>query len=394
MTSSPNRSIITPYRNQTNMPLEAIQQIARSLRTKKHLLITTRANPSGDCLASALAFCLLARRLGKKAAIAIDTSRFSLPERFGFLPEYESIRHELARKSDITLEFDLNHGAINALTYHARSGKLAIRIFPKEPGLVIGQMKQKQANYPYDAIVVLDSCDLESLGRVYDEHTEFFYHTDIINIDHQPENEHFGQINLVEMSAVSTSEILFTLAQHLGPELLDGALATCLLAGIIHESRSFQAPNITPRTLAISSELVSLGADRAEIMRRLHYNKPVSTLQLWGRMLANLTLDADARLTWVPVSAEDFEHTKTNEQDLLDVLDEVLQHAPLSRAIAIVYPAGQGFRAVVHTHEPSLDLRRSLSRLGAFGSRNLVSCEIGAPSSDEAIAYIRELLAD
>ncbi len=376
------------------MPLETIQQIARSLRTKKHILITTRANPAGDAIASALAFCLLARRLGKKAAIAIDTTRFALPRQFTFLPEYESIRHELGRESDITLEFDLNHDTINGLTYHARGGKLTIRIFPKEPGLAIGQMKQKQANYPYDAIVVLDSCDLESLGKVYDEHTEFFYHTDIINIDHQSENEHFGQINLVEMSAVATSEILFTLAQHLGPEFVDGPLATCLLAGIIYESRSFQTPNITPRTLAIASELVSLGADRAEIMRKLHYNKPVSTLQLWGRMLANLTLDAGASLTWVPVSAEDFERTKTDEQDLLDVLDDLLQHAPSSRAIAIVYPVGSGFRAVVHTHEPSLDLRRALARLGAFGSRNLVSCEIEARTSDEAVGYIRELLAD
>ncbi|MBI2636932.1 MAG: hypothetical protein HYW81_01950, partial [Parcubacteria group bacterium] len=345
-----------------------------------------------DCLGSALTFRLLARRLGKQADIAIDASRFALPERFGFLPEYGSIRHELARKSDITLEFDLNHDTINGLTYDARGGKLAIRIFPKEPGLAVGEMKQRQATYPYDTIVVLDSCDLESLGRVYDEHAEFFYHTDIINIDHQPENERFGQINLVEMSAVATSEILFTLIQHLGPELLDGPLATCLLAGIINESRSFQTPNITPRTLAIASELVSRGADRSEIIKQLYYNKPVSALQLWGRMLANLSTDDGADLSWVAVSQEDFERTTTNEQDLLDVLDEVLQHAPPSRAIAVVYPARGAYRAVVHTHEPSLDLRRSLSRLGAFGSRNLVSCEIRARSSDEAIAHIKQLL--
>jgi len=376
------------------MPLEAIQQLARSLRTKKHFLVTTRANPAGDAIASALAFCILARRLGKKTAIAIDSSRFALPRQFEFLPEYESIRPELGRESDITLEFDLNQSDISGLTYQARGGKLAIHIFPKEPGLVIGPMKQREVNYPYDAIVVLDSCDLESLGSVYDQHTEFFYHTDIINIDHQSENEHFGQINLVEMNAVATSEILFTLAEHLAPESIDGPLATCLLAGIIHESKSFQTPNITPRTLAIASELVSRGADRAEIMRKLHYNKPVASLQLWGRMLAGLTIDEDAHLTWAAVSAEDFELTKTGEQDLLDVLDDVLHHAPRSRAIAIVYPSGQGFRAVVHTHEPAMDLRRSLARLGAFGSRNLVSCEIAAAASDEAIAYIKELLAN
>lgn len=375
------------------MPLEAIQQIAKALQHKKHLLITTRANPSGDCLASALAFCLMARRLGKKAAIAIDASRFGLPRQFAFLPQYAEIQHALARQPDVTLEFDLNHDTINSLTYDCRGGKLMVRIFPKEPGLTVGQMRQRQANYPYDAIVVLDSCDLESLGRVYDEHTEFFYHTDIINIDHQAENERFGQINLVEMSAVASTEILFTLSQHLGVDLADSALATCLLAGIIHESRSFQTPNITPKTLAIAAELVSLGADRSEIVKRLYY-KPVSALQLWGRMLANLTADDGSNLAWVAVSGEDFERTRTREQDLLDVLDDLLQHAPPARAIAVVYPAENAWRAVVHTHEPSLDLRRALARLGAFGSRNLVSCELNVRSSDDAIAHIKSLLAN
>ncbi|MDP3995537.1 MAG: DHH family phosphoesterase [bacterium] len=374
------------------MPLETIQQVAKALQTKKHILITTRANPSGDCLASALAFYALARKLKKKAAIAIDTSRFGLPERFSFLPEYANIRTELSRESDIVLEFDLNQDSLRGLTYDVRNHTLTVRVFPKEPGLTLGPVRQKNMAYPYDAIVVVDACDLESLGSVYDEHTEFFYHTDIINIDHSSENEHFGQINLVEMSAVATAEILFTVAEHLGPELIDPNLATCLLAGIVHESRSFQTNNITPKTLAIASELVSLGANRAEVMKQLYYNKPVSSLRLWGKMLSNIQVDEAAQLAWVAVTKEDFESAHAGEKDLLDVLDDLLQHAPESRAICIAYPGDEGFHAVVHTHDPSLDLRRALGRLGAFGSRNLVSCSISARNGDEAIFAIKSLL--
>ncbi|MDZ4221709.1 MAG: hypothetical protein U1C18_02440, partial [Patescibacteria group bacterium] len=89
---------------------------------------------------------------------------------------------------------------------------------------------------------------------------------------------------------------------------------------------------------------------------------------------------------------EDFESAHAGEKDLLDVLDDLLQHAPESRAICIAYPSAEGFHAVVHTHDPSLDLRRALGRLGAFGSRNLVSCSISARNGDEAIFAIKSLL--
>jgi len=330
--------------------------------------------------------------MGKRVSIAIDCQEFGLPGHLHFLPGYDSIETMLAKQSEMVLEFDLNHDSIRGLTYEVRNNKLMIRIFPTQTGITLSAPRAREAHYPYDLIAVVDACDLESLGSIYEEHTEFFYHTPIINIDHQPENEYFGELNLVEMTAVATTEILFSLAEKLASNPLDAPLATCLLAGIIHESRSFQTQNITPHTLAIASELMTMGADRSQIIQNLFYNKPISALQLWGRLLANMETSDKPSMAWAVVTQEDFEHTHTNEHDLVSLLDDLLQHAPQTDVVAILYPSQDAWKAIVHTHKPSIDLRHALGRLEPSGSRKLVTLELMVRSAHEATEIIKQSL--
>jgi len=196
------------------MMLDAIQQVIKTLEAKNHVLITTKTNPGGDSLASVLAFYLLLKKMGKKATIAIDTEQFQINKMFDFLPEFESIQQKINKSKDVIIEFDIENSSIKSLTYKIKNNKLTIHLFPENGELAIKSPKIK--NEEYDAILVLDSEDLDSLGKIYGDHTEFFYHTSIINIDHKPENEHFGEVNLVELTATSTSEIIFSLASKMG----------------------------------------------------------------------------------------------------------------------------------------------------------------------------------
>ncbi|MBU2576016.1 DHH family phosphoesterase, partial [Patescibacteria group bacterium] len=239
-------------KKETNMQLDEIQQIIKTFENKKHILITTKANPDGDAICSSLAFYLLARKLGKKADIVIDNKSFGINPNFNFLPEYSLIQSNIPKANDMVLEFDIGDNNINGLTYKVKNNKLMIRMFPNNKNMRLSTPRIKQESYSHDLIVVLDACDLDSLGNIYDEHTEFFYHTPIINIDHKAENEHFGELNLIELTATATTEILFALTETLDKNFLDEKISTCLLAGIIHESKSFQTNSITPRTLAIA----------------------------------------------------------------------------------------------------------------------------------------------
>ncbi len=372
--------------------LDTLQQITKTIETKKNILITTRANPDGDAISSALAFYLLARRLGKKASIAIDSNQFGLNSIYNFLPEFKTIQPAIKKSKDVTLEFDINSNEINGLTYKVKNNKLSIRIFPSENDLTLSPPSTKKETYVYDLIVVVDSFDLDSLGSVYDEHAEFFYHTPIINIDHGVENEHFGELNLIEMTAVSTTEILFMLAEIMQKNILDEKLSTCLLTGIIHESKSFQSTNITPRSLAVASELMSLGANRELIIEKLFYNKAVNTLQLWGRMLANLQVSDDHQIAWTMITGDDFEQTQTSEQTLLTVVDDLLSHTPEVKVVIILYAKDNYLRAIMHTHDPSIDLRQQAALLHAQGNRNFVTCDLFTKSPKDAMQTITSIL--
>lgn len=376
------------------MSLEPIQQILSHLRQAKHILLTTKANPSGDSIAAALAFYLLLKKQGKTASVVIDNAALQLANAFDFLPGYKNIATALANSGKITVEFDLQGNSIRGLTYNQADGKLLINILPADKNLLLGHPSIRAHTYPYDLIVAVDTPDLESLGRLYDEHAEFFYAAPIINIDHQADNEHFGELNLVELTAVATTEIIFDLLEVWQKNLLSADIATCLLTGIISESKSFQTPNITPRSLAIASELMAAGGRRELIIEKLYGNKSVSVLQLWGRALSSLRTDPEAGLVWSIIKQSDFSDTNTNERDVRALVEDLLTHAPGAKVLILAYPTETGSQAIVHTHRPTFDLRQILSPLNPHGSRRLVECALDQSDAAQAVEIVKQTLAE
>ena len=90
----------------------------------------------------------------------------------------------------------------------------------------------RRAKDKYDLIITVDSPDLESLGKLFEENTDFFYNTPIINIDHSSDNENYGQINHVDLTASSTAELIFNMFEEYDMKMINEDIATCLLTGI------------------------------------------------------------------------------------------------------------------------------------------------------------------
>ncbi len=376
------------------MSLEPLEQILAHLRSAKNVLLVTRANPSPDDVAAALAFYLLLKKQGKKATIAIDNAALRLASNCAWLPHYQDIATAIGPDNRLTITFDLRGQPVRGITYSIKNGQLAITMITNGERVKLGPPDIAEPTYPFDLIVSLGSPDLESLGRLYDNHTTFFYEVPLINIDHQAENEHFGELNLVELTAVATTEVVYNLMEVWDKNLIGADIATCLLTGIISESNSFQSTNITPRTLAIASELITLGGRREQIAAELYGNKPITALQLWGRILAGLHTEPECGLLWSAVKSEDFSATQTTELDLHNIIHDLLTHAPQAKTIALFFPRGPFLKAVIHTHHLHFDLRKIFAPLAARGSRNLVECDLTTPMVNEAIAIIKETLIE
>ncbi len=320
------------------------QQIFEQIKKAKNILITFTKTWNGDAVASALAFALFLKKMDKNVDIIAEKNENNnfitqTPSRvFSFLPSFHEIKNSIDNLRKFIISLDITNAKVSQIKYKVEEGNtLNFIISPKEGFFTEDDISSSSSGFKYDLIITLDTPDLESLGKIYDNDTEFFYKTPIINIDHHSDNEEFGQINLVELTSVSTSEILFKLFEKYSRDMIDEDIATCLLAGIISETKSFKTPNITPTTLLTTSQLISMGARREEIVNNLYRSRNLNVLKLWGRVLAKLKGDLNDKLIWSTLPNEDFTKTGSKEDDLNDVVEELIVNIPHAKIIVIIY---------------------------------------------------------
>lgn len=311
------------------------QQIFEQIKKAGNILITFNKIWTGDGLASALAFYLFLKKLDKNVTIAAD--KFDGGEIFKFLPAYDKINHSLTNVRKFIISLDTANAKVEKIKYKSEDNRLNFIISTKDGFFTHDDIKSYPGDFKYDLIIALDTPDLESLGSVYESDTEFFYNVPIINIDHHSENESFGQINNVELTSTSTAEIVFDLLSNYSRDLLDEDIATCLLAGMISKTRSFKTQNITPQTLSVSAQLISMGARREEIINALYRSRSLALLKLWGRVLARLNSSPDSLLVWSILSKDDFIKTGASEEDLSEVIEELIVNIPSAKIILIIY---------------------------------------------------------
>lgn len=359
------------------MALSPKEQIHESVKKSKNILVCLPKDPTTDAIAAGLALFAALEKLGKKSKVVCN--EFSLPPHHQFLPKSKEILSDLTSLKKFIISLDVTQTKVEELSYDIKDNKLDIFITPKDGLFRERDVSFSSTSYEYDLIFVVDSPDLESLGKLYDNNTEFFYHTSIINIDHSPTNEHFGQINLVDLTATSSSEIIFELIKEWKEDILDEYIATSLLAGIISKTKSFQTTTVTPRSLAIASHLISSGARREEIVKHLYQTKSVETLKLWGRALARLKQDKEHRIVWSLLGQEDFRKAgTTDEEDILSVIDELIVNAPKAEIIMILYEREKNkILAVVNT-PPNIDATSMLKEFKPVGTKDFTKIQIEA----------------
>lgn len=315
------------------LPIE--QQISALVRKHDNVLVCLPSEPTTDAIASGLAMHSVLQKLGKQSKVV--AAGFALPDNHRFLPKSDAIEHELTALKKFIVSLDVSHTAVDDIQYDIKDKHLNIYITPKNGYFETRDVSTSSSDYQFDLIIVLDSRDLISLGKIFEDNAEFFHHTPIINIDHHPANEQFGEVNMVHVTATSISEIIFELLEHLDSNLLDEYIATHLLTGIISKTKSFKTHTVTPRSLAIASHLISSGARREDIVKNLYQTKTLQSLKLWGRTLSQLQADADKRIVWSMLRQQDFSETNTAPDDLEQVIDELIVNTPDAQNVYLVY---------------------------------------------------------
>lgn len=311
------------------------QQIFKQIEKSKNVLIILLADSGGDSISSALALFLFL----KKQKYEVDIVAQNLSETkhsFSFLPDYSEITSRLDNLRRFIVSVDISAAKVNQIKYQVENNTLNFIISPSEGWFKPEDVSARAGEFKYDLIITVGISELELLGDLYDQNVEFFYKTSIINIDNKPANEEFGQINFIDLNAVAVSEIIFYLLKNYKETEINEEMATCLLAGIIQTTKNFKTPNLTPRTLLSTSELISLGANREDIVTHLFRSRDINTLKLWGRVLNSLQAEHKEELIWSKISNKDFLETNSSPDSLNDIIDELIINVPSAKLVAII----------------------------------------------------------
>lgn len=310
------------------MSISPHQQAKTFVEEHKKFLIVPHANVDPDGLSAALACHEFFQVLGKKCTVICPDT---LPESLEFLPGYGKLEHEFDATRDFIITLDRTHGLeIENLRYTVQENSVNIIVTPKKGILTANDLHLQEGDFPYDAIVIVDTADIALLGSLYEEHRDFFAKVPILNIDHHVSNAGFGSIQLIRTTAASATEVLYDWFTHTPSwkAMLTPDLATLLLTGLITDTRSFQNPNTTPRSLEVAAELLDCGARQQEIIHAIYKTKPLSTLKIWGRALHNLQTNPAERIVWSAVSKEDLLEMQADPKETHGVIDELLTTIP------------------------------------------------------------------
>lgn len=134
-----------------------------------------------------------------------------------------------------------------------------------------------------EAIFVIDTSGLERIGTIYEAAS--FAAVPVVNIDHHVTNEMYGDVNFVE-DRTSTAELILDILDYLHIPL-DETMATCLLTGIITDTRGFRTSNTSEESLRNAVRLVEAGAPLTRITNAAFSHRPRSIIEMWGYGLSH-----------------------------------------------------------------------------------------------------------
>ncbi|MDO8513590.1 MAG: DHH family phosphoesterase [bacterium] len=351
------------------MELTPKQQSIELIRSAKRILIASHINPDGDSFGSLIALTLALKKIDKEVvAVCADP----IPEYLQFLPSADLVSQELTGAKDFIITVDLAKTDVDKLGYKrlADEKKLHIVITPTQGFFEPQDVSFQQSMARFDLAIILDCSDLESrLGSIYDNNTSLFYETPIVNIDHHISNDHFGKVNWIDLTATSTAEILVALLESLGREkpLLDSDIATALLTGITTDTGSFQNASTTPKSFTVAAQLVAAGAKQQEIVKKIYKTRPLSTLKLWGKALANVQEDIPHRFIWSTITQQDLEASGASESETSGVIDELLKTAPNIDFALLLSERKGGVHGNLRAVEKGVDVARLANLFGGGG---------------------------
>jgi bifunctional oligoribonuclease and PAP phosphatase NrnA len=290
------------------------------LSAARRFLVTSHIRPDGDAIGSLIGMGLALQLAGKEVEMVLADG---LPAAFRFLPGADQVQNKIKGR--------------------------------------------------FDYSIVLDSSDLERIGDIFPP-GEF----PDLNIDHHPTNDFFARINLVDPTAVSTTEILGKILPELGLPVTK-SVASALLTGLVTDTIGFRVAGMTPAAMRLAADLMEAGANLPEIYQQTLIRRSLVAARLWGIGLTNL--QSQDGVVWTTISRHERQsigYAGRDDADLINILPTID-----GVKIAIIFLEQSPDRVKISWRSnQEYDVSDLASKFGGGGHRNAAGAEIPGTLDD------------
>ncbi len=364
------------------MTLSIQDQIKQQIEKAESILILTKPDATCDAVAASWGLFHLFKSLGKNPAVLANDA---CDGKMKFLAAPEKREPQITGARDFVLSFDTKRNKIIDFRTEQKNGAFEIYVTPEKGMIDPRDFSFIPAKFKFDLLLVLGCSTLDQLGELKEKNSDLFFEVPLVNMDNSPANENYGQLNLVDITAPSISEVAADLAKSLGEKSIGPNCAGCFLAGIISATGNFQDTRTNPRTFLAASWLIENGANQQEIIRHLWKTQSFPFLKLWGRVMARLNWNENLKIAWSLVSVEDFVQSRTTQEELPLILEKIKDNFGKGRFFAVLYAENQSKTvALVKANDPKKIHDLTLKTGGraqnghmeiAFEGKNLVEAE-------------------
>lgn len=253
------------------------QQLKKIVEEGNNIVLTCHVRPDGDAIGSTLGLWHILMKLGKNPTVVVPDK---VPTNLSFLPGFKEIATYTSHKdycettvnsADLIICCDFNHPS--------RQDSLAPLI--------------QNAN-----------CKK-------------------VLIDHHTEPDYFADLTISYPRMSSTCELVFRLIAAIELyDKIDKNCATCILAGMITDTRNFTVNVSNPDIYDILMRLIEKGADKGMIVKEALVTRSLNSLRLEAYALSNkLEVFPDHKCSLITLEAEEldrFEYERGDTEGLVN----------------------------------------------------------------------------
>jgi bifunctional oligoribonuclease and PAP phosphatase NrnA len=311
-------------------------EISRILRSEDKFLIVTHVNPDGDAVGSLLGAYLALSEMGKQVW-PLGAEKF--PDLYNFLP-----------------------GSKDLVT---------------APELI--------TETPEWIIVV----DVAAEDRISGDIKRFRKKAKLINIDHHPTNPGFGDLNFVEPTATSTSELVYSLLEGADYKISPD-VGKCLYTGVITDTGCFRFSGVKSNTLRIAAEMLGPGLDSYEVTRPLYEEYSLGRLFLERLMLERVEILLGGRLVMSTLYHADYESLGVALSEGENLVNRLRESRGVEAGVLMTQTNNHVTRVSFRSKD-SLDVSLIAKSLGGGGHRHAAGLKSTIPLSELKQKIIRAI---